>query len=65
MVRVSQIEEISQKCIFKAPPSKCNIDSQGEEEDVSITGYTHCGYRSHKLSGGREEGGGSLFMTAG
>ena len=25
----------------------------------------HCGYRSHKLSGGREEGGGSLFMTAG
>ena len=27
-----------------------------------ITGWVHCGYRSHKLSGGREEGGGSLFM---
>ena len=32
---------------------------------VSQASVGHCGYRSHKLSGGREEGGGSLFMTAG
>ena len=41
MVRVSQIEEISQKMYFQGSPSKCNIDSQGEKEDASITGYTN------------------------
>ena len=41
------------------------VYAQESEYTSGCSATPHCGYRSHKLSGGREEGGGSLFMTAG
>ena len=54
-------------CPKKEEARGLNIPFTPEEKTLycSVTILGHCGYRSHKLSGGREEGGGSLFMTAG